>query len=249
MRRLFGFLSGRRPTAAPSFDAPLSPDRPLAVIGDVHGRDDLLGQLLDRLAEEAPDHAVILVGDLLDRGEQSAEVLRRVAAAPEIICLQGNHEVMCLEFLDEPERLGMRWLQNGGLQTLASFGVGTGGSLSNPEALRAARDRLALAMGDELIDWIRARPHVWQSGNVVVTHAGADPSRAIAEQDARSLLWGHAAFGKVPRADGLWVVHGHRITPEPRSEGGRIAVDTGAYATGQLTAALIAPGTLHFLST
>jgi serine/threonine protein phosphatase 1 len=248
MKRLLNLLRGRNPMADQAFEAPLAPDGPLAVIGDVHGRDDLLGRLLGRLAEEAPDHAVVLVGDLIDRGEQSAQVLRRLAARPDILCLRGNHDVMCLDFLDEPERAGPGWLHNGGLQTLASFGVGAGG-LGRPEALREARDALALAMGDGLVDWLGSRPLWWQSGNVVVTHAGADPLRSMAEQEDRDLLWGSSRFGKMPRSDGLWVVHGHRIQPEAHATAGRIAVDTGAYATGRLTAALISPGELRFLST
>jgi serine/threonine protein phosphatase 1 len=248
MKRLLSFLRGRERISGPAFDAPLAPEQPLAVIGDVHGRDDLLGRLLGRLSEEAPDHVVVLVGDLVDRGDESAQVLRRIEARPDLLCLRGNHEEMCLNFLEEPVRAGPGWLLNGGLQTLASYGVGVVGP-TRPEALLGARDALRLAMGDGLIDWLRSRPLSWRSGNVVVTHAGADPLRPIADQEPRDLLWGNSRFGKVPRADGIWIVHGHRIQPEAHATDGRIAVDTGAYATGRLTAALIAPGDVRFMST
>ncbi|TNC66853.1 metallophosphoesterase [Rubellimicrobium roseum] len=248
MKRLLD-LFGRRRAAPVPFDAPLAPAEPLAVIGDVHGRDDLLARLLDRLGREAPDHRVILVGDYLDRGEGSAAVLRRLPARPDLVCLKGNHEAMCLGFLEDPPREGRRWLANGGLQTLASFGVGGLTPTSGPEPLYEARDRLAVAMGEELIGWVQARPLHWASGNVAVTHAGADPALPMEEQDRRALLWGHPRFAETPRVDGLWIVHGHTIVPEPLAEAGRVAIDTGAYATGRLTAALIGPGELRFLST
>lgn len=249
MRRLLERLSARRAPAPAAFDAPLAPDGPLAVIGDVHGRDDLLARLVAEVAAKAPEARLVLVGDLIDRGERSAEVLRRVAEQDEWLCLRGNHEAMCLEFLDDPERYGPRWLVNGGLQTLASFGVGGVTERSRGGALQAARDRLQVAMGEALIGWMRSLPLLWQSGNVVVAHAGADPERSIAAQEEQALLWGHPRFTEAPRRDGLWVVHGHTILPRPIVEAGRIGVDTGAYATGRLTAALIQAGGVGFLST
>lgn len=248
MRRLLDLLSRRGRAVAPSFDAPLAPGEPLAVIGDVHGRDDLLGRLLDRLAEEAPEHKVVLVGDLMDRGERSVEVVHRLMRRDDLVVLRGNHEAMCLDFLEEPERQGPRWLRNGGLQTLASFGVGGLGINPKPSALRDAAERLEVAMGAELISWLRTRPVRWQSGNVAVVHAGADPAVPIEEQEEAALLWGHPRFSSDARVDGIWVVHGHTILDEPVAVDGRIGVDTGAYATGRLTAALIRSGEVSFIS-
>jgi serine/threonine protein phosphatase 1 len=249
MRRLLE-LFGRKAAPAPRarFEAPLAPDEPLAVIGDVHGRDDLLGRLLDRLAEEAPGHRVVLVGDLMDRGERSAQVVRRLIARDDLVVLRGNHEVMCLDFLEEPERKGPLWIRNGGLQTLASFGVGGLGISPSPAALREAAGRLETAMGTEMMAWLRLRPLTFRSGNVAVVHAAADPDLAIEEQEEATLLWGHPRFLRDARADGVWVVHGHTILEEPVVEAGRIGVDTGAYATGRLTAALIRPGGVAFVT-
>lgn len=249
MKRLLDLLALRSRKVPVAFDAPLLPDAPLAVIGDVHGRDDLLERLLDRLAQEAPGRRIVLVGDLIDRGENSAGVLRRLMARPDIVCLRGNHEAMALSFLDDPEGKGRSWLHNGGLQTLASFGVGGLGAQPGSEARRAARDRFALALGDGMAGWLRSLPLVHRSGNVVVTHAGADPLVPLEAQAEESLLWGHPRFGRMPRADGLWIAHGHVIQPEPLARAGRIAVDTGAYATGRLTAAIIDGGEVRFVST
>lgn len=240
----------QQPAPQPVFDAPLRPDRPLALIGDVHGQDPLLERLLDR--PELAGRQVVQVGDMIDRGEKSAGVLARLRARDEVIALMGNHELMCLGFLDTPEESGALWLRNGGLQTLASFGVGFAGlrgGQAGAGELRAARDALAAAMGAELIDWIRARPRSWQSGNLLVTHAGADPALPPELQDPTALAWGCRGFERQTRSDGLWVAYGHRIVEEAHARDGRIAVDTGAYATGRLSAALVdEDGSLAFLS-
>ncbi|WP_373355353.1 metallophosphoesterase [Pseudoroseicyclus sp. CXY001] len=235
----------RRPAPA-SFTAALAPDAPLAVIGDVHGCDSLLAGLLARLAEEAPDHRIVLAGDLVDRGEQSAEVLRR-ARTLDAEVLMGNHEAMMLAFLEHPRSEGPRWLANGGLQTLASFGIGGLGLAPAPEALREAAAALREAMGPELLDWLAARPMLFRSGNVAVIHAGGEPGLPIDEQPERASLWGSPSFLQETRADGIWVVRGHVIVPEPQAAEGRISIDTGAFATGCLSAALIGAGGLHFL--
>jgi len=156
---------------------------------------------------------------------------------------------MMLDFLEHPLSSGPRWLRNGGLQTLASFGVSGLTDTTTGPGLETARDALALAMGDGMIKWLKARPLYFQTGNVVVTHAGADPSLAIEDQDEVNLLWGHPDFSRKPRPDGLWIVHGHRIVDTPRAENGVISIDTGAYATNRLTAALIAPDSVEFIST
>lgn len=247
-------LFSRRPRAAPvaSFAMPL-PREVFYVIGDIHGRDDLLDRLLAQIDAEAPEARLVCVGDYIDRGEGSAQVLARLSGlerpgAPPSICLLGNHERMCLDFIDNPEAAGARWLRNGGMQTLASYGIGTIG-MPKDSAMPDLRDRLVEAMGPDLIAWLMERPLAWQSGTVAVVHAAADPSLAIGVQPESILLWGYPEFAKVRRKDGIWVVHGHTIVETPQAANGLISVDTGAYATGHLTAARIAPDGVSFLMT
>lgn len=241
-----GLLGRRGPRGG---ERPIAPETPFAAIGDIHGRADLLQRLLDRLDPALP---VVCVGDYVDRGDHSAEVLRLLQARGDITCLMGNHERMLLDFLNDPVANGQLWLSNGGLQTLLSFGVTGVERVHGREGhknLAAAADALALAMGGPLVDWVAGLPLQWQSGNVAVVHAAADPDQPMDAQTAKTLQWGHPTFTRKPRADGLWVLHGHTIVDAPEVKGGRIAIDTGAFATGRLTAAVVSPEGVEFVST
>lgn len=243
-QRLRAILGHR---AIQTFDTPLSPDVPFYVIGDVHGSDRLLENLLKMIyaQEEGRACKIVCVGDYVDRGENSASVLRRLhklCSSPNhnLTCLMGNHEDMMLEFLDSPERGAPKWFRNGGLQTLGSFRIGGISQNMSGTGLINVRDQLAEALGTELIAWLRGLPTMWSSGNVTVVHAGADPVASLTQQSRKDLIWGHPAFLTTPRSDGHWVVHGHTIVSDIKADQGRIGVDTGAYATGQLSAAYIA---------
>lgn len=226
----FWGAAAKRQASAPPIPCP---DEPLFILPDLHGTLPLLQQALRLHARDFPDHRVVVLGDMLDRGGDSAGVLQTLMDMPEAICLMGNHEAMLLDVLDNPAHHGAEWLRHGGLETLLSFGLrslprGPAGLIEMAETLRAR-------MGPAMIDWLRARPLYWQSGNVVAVHAGLQPQRPLQSQARRTLLWGHPAFGQVLREDGLFVVHGHTVVPEARVQGGRLMLDTGAYATGNLS--------------
>ena len=239
----------------PTFSAALAPDRPFFAIGDIHGREDLLIRLLEKMAERAPDLPLIFVGDYIDRGEQSAQVLARLMElqrqAPErVTCLAGNHEDMLLKFLKDPASNGPRWMRYGGLQTMSSCRLSAPRESAEAAAWEEARDQLAAALPAGCAAWLEDLPIGWDSGNVAVIHAGLDPLVPPGIQSRQTLLWGHPDFATTPREDGIWVVHGHTITSTPLQRAGRISIDTGAYATGRLTAALIQPGAeVEFLQT
>ena len=224
--------------------SPAAPDQPLFVIGDLHGRADLLDKLLDQTRD---GEQIICVGDYVDRGENSADVLTRLHETPDILCLKGNHEDMLLGFLEDPENAGPRWLRYGGLQTLASFGVPGISERMRGGELTAARDEMVKRMGNAQVEWLQTRPLFYETGNVAIVHAGADPVCPIAQQSNTVLMWGHPEFRKTTRPDGIWVVHGHTIVDEPMVKDGRISVDTGAYATGRLTAARIGADGIEFV--
>jgi len=228
-----------------AFEMP-SPDDPICVIGDVHGCILQLERLLPKIPQ---DHRVILVGDYIDRGEHSADVLRFVSAQTDFTCLKGNHEDMLLQFLEDPERYGPRWLRYGGIQTLASYGLAGIRPEMDKGELKDCRDRLQEAMGDTLCRWLtRLKTHEL-SGNVLVAHAGADPVCAPGSQSEKTLIWGHPGFQTVDRRDGMWVVHGHTIVNQATAKRGRIAIDTGAYATGVLSAVCLDGTQPRFITT
>ncbi len=252
---MFRKISSRAPGQAIAYAASdITPDESFWAVGDIHGRVDLLLAIEKIMLAEAPGLRAVFVGDYIDRGDHSADVLRLLASGGEdgpqpITCLMGNHEAMLLDFIDAPDTAGPIWLRNGGLQTLTSFGLPGLASTAGPEAMFETRDALLAEMGTELVAWLRARPLTWQSGNVLALHAGVDPSRSLQDQSRRALLYGHPAFGRHLRSDGMWILHGHTITREPAARDGRISVDTGAYATGHLTAALVTGDGVRFFST
>ncbi len=236
------------------FPAPIHAGGVIYAVGDVHGRHDLLTRLLDRIFEDAAAYeatpTIVFLGDYIDRGEHARDtidLLIKLAERPEAetVFLMGNHEQMLLHFLHEPLS-GSRWLRYGGLQTLMSYGVGGVGNLHAEGEASRFRSALIEALGPHLgfIERLRVSH---RAGNLFFAHAGADPALPTDEQDVATLLWGCKSFQTTDRDDGVWVVHGHFVVETPAAEHGRIAVDTGAYFSGRLTAARIADGEVVFL--
>jgi serine/threonine protein phosphatase 1 len=262
------FLRRLVPAAAqglPPFPPPPRPERPVAVVGDVHGRADLLERMLERLAAHPQAGAlrVVLAGDLIDRGPDSSAVLARVQAltgdpAPfaAVICLMGNHERLLLDALEEPGGAGAarlaRWLAHGGETTLASLGLALPHARPDPGAARGPAADLAAevraVLGSGRLAWLSALPLSWHEEGLFVAHAGADPHQPPTAQRPQDLLWGPPAKSRGDRRpDGLWVAQGHLIQTEPRAAEGRILVDTGAWRSGRLSAALLGPAGLEFV--
>lgn len=262
VRRLLKHILSPRISPA-SEDQPetphFAPERPLYAVGDIHGRADLIDPILQVIDSDVAERGytapqLVFLGDYVDRGENSAQVLTHLRdlslAVPDAVtCLMGNHEKMMLDFLDDPAGRGARWLVNGGLQTLASYRIGGIGTNALVEDMCEASDALAAALPEGMLEWLRGLPLWFRSGNVICVHAGMNPARPPEEQDDRALLWGHRDFVRAPREDGLLVVHGHTIVKEPVIRAGRIAIDTGAYHSGRLTVAAIGSGHCRFLQT
>lgn len=218
---------------------PPAPETVVEIIGDVHG----CIHLLEKLPPVEKGATRVFVGDYVDRGPDSKAALEYVFARSRegaAICLGGNHEEMFLSFLDRPDRM-RAWLRHGGLQTLASFGIGGVTEGSPPESLEKVANDVRAKLSVEILDWLEELPCLWTSGTLHVVHAAMAPDLPVHAQSREVMTWGHRDFRTVPRKDGQWVAHGHTIVEEPRAENGVISADTGAYATGRLTIARVAP--------
>lgn len=263
IRNLRSILSRNSPTQAdrPAQDRGLPrPEAMTYVVGDLHGRADLLERALDRVDEHvgatgARNPQVVFVGDYIDHGPDSAAALTRVwelakELPQNVTCLMGNHERMLLDFLADPATRGPRWLRSGARPTLDSFGLHTSQLAPGcqPDLFKQEAAALRAQMAPELLAWLTDLPLSWNSGNLWVVHAAADPQHAMDNQSPRVLLWGHPEFDSRPRFDGNWIVHGHTPGEVPVETDGRICVDTGAWETGLLCTAAISPeGRVDFL--
>lgn len=230
-----------------------APDRPpttggrlVYAVGDVHGRLDLLGALLRDIAEDAlaarAEQAPLLVmlGDYVDRGPESRGVVdllleMKAFARLETRTLKGNHEEALLRFLEDP-KFGAVWMDNGGGPTLASYGVQPPAGRSDSDAWVRARDALAAALPEAHRAFYRDLELMVTEGDYAFVHAGVRPGVALEEQAERDLLWIRQEFLEASGPFGKVIVHGHTPTQEAQLTRHRLGVDTGAYATGVLTA-------------
>lgn len=244
-----------RPSGKDAPAAPLPrPARPICIIGDIHGRLDLLDALLAQIDRRADPACIVVVGDMIDRCPDSAAVLARLyqrqrATPDDMICLMGNHERMLLDFVQDPARHGPRWIAAGGAETLVSYGLSPWARRQGPQAMDRLAGDLCAALPPDMLDWLTTLPLIWQSGTLTVTHAGADPALPMDAQPAHRLLWGPRKGEKPVRNDAIWVAHGHTIVAKPEVTGQRIAVDTGAWRSGRLSAAWLDADGLSFIET
>jgi len=244
-------IAGRPDSMSSATGAAPRPDHPLYVVGDIHGCDDLLQQLISAIEEDIyergiADAKIVLTGDYVDRGDRSADVIARIHALERggdlpLVCLKGNHDEMLLAFIDRPDS-GPQWLRYGGLQTLASYGITGLTEGAEQAAFERAAKQLRAALGPERETWLGTLPLTYRTGNVIVVHAGLDPDLPVDEQFEDVMLWGHPEFMRRARDDGSCVVHGHTVVETAEVLPGRIPVDTGAVFTGRLTAAALVPG-------
>jgi serine/threonine protein phosphatase 1 len=212
-------------------------------IGDVHGRFDLMQQLLDKIGEHnaarTPSRSlhIMFLGDLIDRGPDSLKVLDYLHQAQKkaagLIVLQGNHEEVLLRVLDGDLRALRSWLSFGGRETLESMGLRPP---ADGDDLDGCLADIRAAFPPMLANWIRRLPLTAQSGDYFFCHAGVRPGVALKRQVREDLLWIREDFLEDRSSFGAVVVHGHSIEPRVEMRHNRIGIDTGAYSTGILTA-------------
>jgi serine/threonine protein phosphatase 1 len=251
-RRLFGLRARARPGTVP-------PGEAVYAVGDVHGRLDLLDDLLARIGKDAEQHAsdvrrnLILLGDYVDRGSESRGVIERVLDDPlqgfTTVRLMGNHEEAMLAFLGGRSD-GLDWLSFGGLETLMSYGVPLRRLPRSAEAVAVLRTALAEAVPERHLEFLRNCLLHHSIGDYLFVHAGVRPGISLERQKATDLLWIRDDFlrARTPMP-GRVVVHGHTIVDLPQNREHRINIDTGAFVSGRLTCLVLRENDRRFLST
>lgn len=218
--------------------------RRVYAIGDIHGQASLLARLLrlvERDTDERPvaETEIVFLGDLIDRGAQSAQVvflLMQLAGDPRVTVLLGNHEATMIDVYDGDRESACDWFAHyGGAATLASFGSDIAAIDPSDAAGIIAAVRQSVLR--QVIDWLRERPIFYRVGDYYFVHAGIRPGVPLARQQRADLLWIREPFLGSTREYEALVVHGHSIEgPEPTIRENRIGIDTGAYSIGRLTA-------------
>lgn len=213
------------------------------VIGDVHGCLDLLERLLSQIESEIrerpkPKTRIVFLGDLVDRGPHSAQVVERLRtyspAGASTHFIMGNHEEVMLRVLAGETELLPSWLRFGGTATLRSYGL-------EPRELARMADgdivsRLRSAVPAEHVEFLETFADSISFGGYLFVHAGIRPGIDIAEQSPTDLRWIREPFLQDSTDHGMVVVHGHTITNSVEITPNRIGIDTGAFCTGTLTA-------------
>jgi serine/threonine protein phosphatase 1 len=227
--------------------ASVPPGQRVYAVGDIHGRRDLFEALTaaidaDDAAAKPADTTVILLGDLVDRGADSAGVIalaREWQTRRRVRILAGNHEEMFLRGFDELE-IFRHFLRHGGRETALSFGIDRAAFLAADleEAQQLMRDHVPATD----IAFLEGFEDMVTVGDYLFVHAGIDPRVPLDAQRRQDLRWIREPFLSHPDSHGPVVVHGHTISDEPEDCGNRIGIDTGAFMTGRLTA-LVLEGT------
>jgi serine/threonine protein phosphatase 1 len=222
-------------------------------VGDVHGRVDLLEQVMARidadLAKTPSSNAIeIYLGDYIDRGPASRHVVDRLIARSRkrnTVFLKGNHETYVTEFIENPESL-TGWRQYGGLETLMSYGL-------QPAMKADAAEQVELAKAFKYMlpkshqEFFKSLQLSVSCGDFFFVHAGVKPRVPLKEQREEDLLWIRDDFLLYEDDFEKIVVHGHTPVREPDIRPNRINIDTGAYATGRLTCIMLEHDSIQVL--
>jgi serine/threonine protein phosphatase 1 len=245
LKKLFGSRD------EPEIQPPAVPDGTrVYVVGDVHGRFDLLRRLRAQIRDDATGASasrkvLVHLGDYVDRGDSSRQVIDLLIDEPldgfETVCLSGNHEAMMLDFLDDPA-VGSMWLNNGGDATLYSYGVGIGSGINAEQRMIAMQKDMRDKLPDRHLAFLRSLQSYHIEGGYLFVHAGILPGIPVEDQTGDAFYWIREDFLYSKADHGYCVVHGHTIVSEPEFRPNRIGIDTGAFFTNVLTC-LVLEGT------
>jgi len=250
-RRFFGGACAARPGVLPAGQA-------VYAIGDVHGRFDLMQDVLARISVDASAHpadtsrSLVFLGDYIDRGSESRGVVEALLRDPlpgfDTVRLMGNHEEAFLAFLDGHSD-GLDWLSFGGLETLMSYGVPLRRMPRTQEAIAELRLSVSSIVPSSHVEMLRRCLLHHSAGDYVFVHAGVRPGVPFERQTPTDLMWIRDDFlnSRIPLPKHV-VVHGHTICDLPQDREYRINIDTGAFASGRLTCLVLRGNGRQFIS-
>lgn len=252
---MFSFLKKK---TAPQNNAPAytMPEGEIVyAIGDVHGcfnaMVDLLGKIeADRLKRPEEKSTVVFLGDLIDRGPSSRQIIEFLMNyAPdwtEVMYLRGNHEEVMLDVLSGNISAMRSWFEFGGKDCARSYGVDNLGQIHiNPEHIMMS---LQARVPDAHLSFLDSFSDAFSFGDYLLVHAGIKPKVAIAEQSPYDMRWIRTSFLDYKKPHPVKVVHGHSVVEgEPENHSNRIAVDTGAHKGRPLSAVCLCGGEETFL--
>jgi len=210
-------------------------------VGDIHGQAALFSALVaaierDDAERRSADTTIVLLGDLIDRGPDSAAVVaaaRDLQQRRKVRVIAGNHEEMFLESFTDLELL-RHFLRFGGTETILSYPVDA--AAFRLAGVAEVQEIMCRSVPEADLAFIRSFEDRIAIGDYLFVHAGIRPGRAIDEQELQDLRWIREPFLSHQGSHGLVVVHGHTISEEPQVLDNRIGIDTGAYMSGRLTA-------------
>jgi len=225
-------------------------------IGDIHGRDDLFAELIESIRADVAARPVeqvtlILLGDLVDRGPQSAEVVERAIGLhrefPDVRLLIGNHEECFLAALTGDVRRLRYFMRIGGEATVQSYW----NSLVNlsEASFEEVAEILPGLVPASHVQFLGAGEDVIEIGDYAFVHAGIRPGVPLEKQALSDLRWIREDFLEDDRDHGVMVVHGHTIRDNVDEWPNRIGIDTGAYRSGVLTAIVLEGRERRYLRT
>jgi diadenosine tetraphosphatase ApaH/serine/threonine PP2A family protein phosphatase len=228
--------------------ASLPGGRRIYAVGDIHGCDEQLGNLHEIIAEDLTrrpvDTPVVLhIGDYVDRGADTAGVLRRLLIGSPIesvpvVNLVGNHDETMLHALSGDRPAATDWLFTGGRPALESYGI-------DPDSPRESwPERVPV----EHLDLLRDLTLSYRDGGYFFVHGGVRPGVPLEKQVREDLLRMRQPFLYSDMAFGAVVVHGHTPVREPVVRHNRIAIDTGAVFGGKMTCLVLEGDTMGFLT-
>ena len=236
IRRLFSSGQPARPSAR-------VPDgERWYVIGDIHGRRDLLEALQQAIETDdagGSETTVVFLGDLVDRGPDSKGVVRlarKWGETRKVRYLAGNHEEMFLQSFEDKEVL-RHFLKHGGRETVLSYGIDK--KAYSKMKMGELQDAMHAAVPRKHREFLESFEDLIVAGDYVLVHAGINPKLGIEEQKKSDLRWIRDRFLSHEEPFSHVVVHGHTIFEDVEHRDYRIGIDTGAFRTGRLTALVL----------